>query len=187
MPRPKGFKYDPTKHKKPGRKPGATKIARRMNDDKILDSKVRLLELMSSGECRTLSSAAEKLGLNPTRVHWWAQDDPEFKEMVKLAREVAADKIEEEFQEHKNFIPKMMLLKGYRPMFRDSYRTETTDSRLYELLQELRELGRRSSARALPSPDKSQVIDVSPIEVENKTNEGERVNELLQTSNISND
>jgi hypothetical protein len=94
-----------------------------------------------------LASAARKLGLAAARVHQWAQNDKDFHELVKLAREVVADKLEEEFMEHGHFIPKMMLLKAYRPMFRENYKIDFEDSRMKEMLENLRQLGQKNAQK----------------------------------------
>lgn len=125
--------------KKPGRKPKSSHLPH-FSDAYILKYKVQILELMTSGNVLTLTEAARKLDIPPTRVHSWTSADKDFAELVRLTREVRADELEEDLSTHANFIPKMMILKGYRPMFRDSFKLTVTDDKTRELLEELKKL-----------------------------------------------
>lgn len=87
--------------------------------------------------------------------------------MLRLSREVVADAIEKEFRTHKNFIPKMMLLKGYRHMFRDNYRLDVTNEALEKLLGDLRELKEPKAEILTPSED-DQVIEGEFKEIKDK-------------------
>jgi len=143
MGRPKGSKNRPDASK-PGRKPGSTKITKRnLPDAMILDKKVEILEYLSSGAASTLSAAAELAGVKPTNAYSWSSNDPDFHDMIRLAREVVADKLEKELANHPNFIPKMMILKGIRPMYRDSYRQPQEDDKMRELLEQLMAMSQR--------------------------------------------
>jgi len=126
-------------YKAPGRKAGSTRLPQ-FTDAEILDYKVEVLQLLATGEVHTISDAARKLGIDPTRVHAWAYNDKDFQEMLRLSHEVVADNIETRLQESKHFIPLIFLLKGYRPMFRDSYKFDVSNEALEKLLGELREL-----------------------------------------------
>ena len=165
MSRPKGMTKDQTRSTgvKLGRPVGKTKIReifKQLPASQILDHKVKILELMSDGTCTTLTSAAEKLHLTPVQVHHWARNDSDFSEMVRLAREIVADRIEAEFQTHANFIPKMMLLKGYRPMFRDNAKLDLTNTKLIELLDELKKVG---AGKPNETPMKKEPSVASPV------------------------
>lgn len=110
----------------------------------MLNYKVDILRLMTSGEAETLSDAARKLGLEPARIHNWTREDKDFQELVHMTHEVVADDLEKQFRHHPNFIPQMMLLKGYRPMFRDNYKVIQTNENLEKLLAKLTELAVKS-------------------------------------------
>ena len=108
--------------------------------DEILTYKLKILEMLEKGQARTLTQCAEILEIPAVRVHGWSASDKDFQEMIRLVREIIADKIEAEFSTHANFIPKMMLLKAYRPMFKDNFRLDVTNTRLEEMLNELKKL-----------------------------------------------
>ena len=152
--RPVGAKSKPGALKT-GRKPGQSSVATRlsrMTDAEYLDAKVDLLKLMIgelTGEPMTLSAAARTLKLNPVNVHRWGQTDPDFQEAVRLTRKVVAEDIEAEFRKHPNFIPKMMLLKGYEPMFRDTFKMERTNENLEKMIAELKRLGQKPVERGV--------------------------------------
>jgi len=136
--RPKGSK-NREGTKKVGRKPRQPLMAK-ATPEEVLFYKSQILDVLARGEYMTLADAARKFGIEPIRVHWWARDDKDFQEMVKLAREVAADDLERELAQHANFIPKMMILKGYRPMFRDNFKGIVISDKLENLLVELNKL-----------------------------------------------
>jgi len=138
MGRPPGSPNKPG-GQKPGRKPKSSCLPH-FSDAYILKYKVQILELMTSGNILTLTEAARQLGIPPIRVHAWTASDKDFGELVKLTREVRADELEEELSRHANFIPKMMILKGYRPMFREGFKVTVTDDKTRELLEELKKL-----------------------------------------------
>lgn len=150
MGRIKGTKAQPH-WQKPGQKSKLDQVIRAAPEE-ILEHKVKILELLCSGVCTTLTGAAEQLGLSAWRVQRWARSDKDFGEAVDTARQVVADHIEKEFQGHANFIPKMMLLKAYRPMFKDNYRLDVSSPRLEELLKELRE----TDEKAVPQPKEAE-------------------------------
>lgn len=134
--RPKGTKNAPGT-KTPGRKPQKLQT---IPYEEILEGKVKLLKVLSSGEAVTIANAARLCGIKPTQAWSWSKEDKEFHELIEMSRQVAADDIEEDFRTHANFIPKMMLLKGYRPIFRDNYKFEFTTDKLEKLLAELKQL-----------------------------------------------
>jgi len=111
--------------------------------DQILTYKLKILDMLERGEARTLTECAEALGIPALRIHHWSTDDKDFQAMIKLANEVIADKLEVEFMEHKNFIPKMMLLKAYRQMYRDNFKIDISNTKLEDMLKELKQLGQK--------------------------------------------
>lgn len=148
MGRPKGssprLRKGDIGYRAPGRKPKGSSMVQRLGkftDEQILDYKYEILKLMTEGGCATVTEACKVLKLNPALVYNWSQSDPEFKGMVKMTHEVAADELEATFRKHANFIPGMMLLKGYRPEFRDSYKEAPSTAKLETLLEELKALG----------------------------------------------
>jgi len=140
-----GCKNKPKQPGQPGYKPKLrAKLPRIVSDDEILAIKVDILELLSAGDAQTVAAAARKLGVQPVRVYGWAKEDEDFWDCVKLAQQVQADGIVAEFLEHKNFIPKMMLLKAWRPEFRDNFKVQVESSEMKNLLNELKEAGKKT-------------------------------------------
>ena len=112
-----------------------------MTDEEILDAKVEILRLLSDGVVKTIAEAARAINLSPARVYNWSKSDKDFRELMSSVYEVIADDIEKGFIEGKDYIPKMMLLKGYRPRFRDNYKFEFSTEKIENFLQELKEIG----------------------------------------------
>ena len=133
----------------------------------MLEYKAEILRLLESGECLTLAEAAKRVGAKPTRVYAWLESDPDFKELHRLVKKMAADAIEVEFRTHANFIPQMMLLKGAYPEYRDNYRFIATSGKLEELLKELAEVARKQN-KGINEP--STKIDV-PVPEDTKQKE----------------
>jgi len=137
MARPKGSKNKPGS-RKPGRKENSTSIPKQFTDNEIIEYKVLILQMMVDGKAQTVTSACRTLGIPPTRGHGWLKGDPDFKELVEMVGQVIADEIEEDFRVHGHFIPRMMLLKRYRPEFRETYKFDIKNDKLEELLERLR-------------------------------------------------
>jgi hypothetical protein len=132
--------------KKMGRPPKlknqfSSDIARVVKADEVLLRKVEILELISSGTCINITAAAEKLGISPGAVYMWSIRDPDFGELLKMAQETFTDKLEQELATHSNFIPRMMVLKGRRPIYRDNWKAAPDSQQLVNLLSELKKLG----------------------------------------------
>ena len=126
---------------------GGKKALPKPSGDQILTYKLQILEMLEKGEARTLTECATKLGVSAARVHAWSYNDKDFQEMIHLAQEVQADKLEDEFLNlpERFFIPKMMLLKAWRPMYRDTFKIDTTNTKLEDMLLELKELGKKQN------------------------------------------
>jgi len=114
-----------------------------MTDEEILDAKVEILRLLSDGVVKTVADAARAINLSPNRVYMWCRTDKDFKELMASVYEVIADDIEKGFIEGKDFVPKMMLLKGYRPRFRDNFKLDFSTENVEKFLAELKEMGRK--------------------------------------------
>jgi hypothetical protein len=123
-----------------------TKTGHKMTDRQILDAKVEILRLLSDGFCRTITEACEKLNLKPARVYDWAATDKDFKSLLEAIDEVTADRLESEFLHGGSFIPKMMILKGLRPKYRENYREVQSTEKMEQMLVELKKLGQKASA-----------------------------------------
>ncbi len=117
---------------------------RPLSPDDIIAYKIKVLEFLTDGQARTLSSAATMAGLPASRVHHWAREDKDFEEAINLAREIVADKIEDYLIDNKNPIVQIFLLKGYRPMFRENFKIDIRNPKLEELLLELKAIGASS-------------------------------------------
>jgi len=114
-----------------------------MTKDQILDAKVEILRLLADGLAKNITDAARQLGLRPARVYDWARNDKDFHALMDACYEVMADDIEKGFIEGKNDIPKMMLLKGRRPIYRDNYKVDFNVEKIESFLKELKEIGQR--------------------------------------------
>lgn len=169
--RPKGWKPDPEIHRKPGPKKqqGTVGIGVYLDSiadqDEILAHKVEILALMANGGALNITAAARKLDLSPWRVQHWVRNDPDFKALVRLAQETTADIIEDELAHHANFIPRMMILKGLRPKYRDNYRESNVTEELAKLLIELRKLGQKPSDEPVPALREAEPVELLPQKV----------------------
>jgi len=114
-----------------------------MTDEEILDAKVEILRLLTDGVVKTVAEAARAIGLSPARIYNWCKSDKDFQGLMASVYEVIADDIEKGFIEGKDYIPKMMLLKGYRPRFRDNYKIDFNTEKIETFLQELKEIGQK--------------------------------------------
>jgi hypothetical protein len=152
-----------TQKKKAGRPRNADRFNQLFHDHDIVTKKFKLLELLSTGECMNLTAASRKLGLNPVRTRYWAEHDPDFREMLRLAHEVYADTLEEKLAtwtkgSGSTPIPIMMILKGLRQQYKDAYKAEPNNNTMEKLLKELRDLAKqldvmpKEELKALPQP-----------------------------------
>ena len=114
-----------------------------MTDEQILDAKVEILRLLTDGVVKTIAEAARSIGLSPVRIYNWVKTDKDFKGLMESTYEVIADDIEKGFIEGKDYIPKMMLLKGYRPRFRDNAKIDFSTEKIENFLRDLKEAGRK--------------------------------------------
>ncbi len=124
--------------------------------------KATMIGLMTTGKAQSVSDAAVQLEINPVIAWRWVRNDPVFKECIDAVRQVAADKLEAEFMVHANFIPKLMLLKGYRPEFRDNAPITLKSDGLEAVLKELATIARGS---APTSPALITTVTVEPTEI----------------------
>jgi hypothetical protein len=128
---------------KTGPKPSPYSIVRKlpaMTAPEILDAKVAILEILTEGSVNTVAAACRMLNIPPMRAYNWIRTDKDFQEYLKDIQEVIADDIEETFLDGKNDIPKMMLLKGIRPKYRDNFKIIHSTERLEQDLEELKKL-----------------------------------------------
>lgn len=117
-----------------------------MTDEEILDAKVEILRLLSDGVVKTVAEAARSLGLSPNRVYMWVKSDKDFKGLMDAVHEVIADDIEAHFLEVKHDIPLLMLLKGYRPIFRDNFKLEFSTEKIEQFMKDLKEIGMKAKS-----------------------------------------
>lgn len=132
-----------------------TKLKVKYTNEQIVGFKEKIVDLIDTGTVKTVSEAARILGLSPTRVHEWGRTDTIFRNIVRLARKVMADKL---FEELYNTDPdakmpavtaKIFLLKGLDPEFRDNYKVlEIKDEKVQKMLDELRNLGKKGNIEA---------------------------------------
>lgn len=162
-----------------------TKLKVKYTDEQIVEFKEKIVDLIDTGTVKTVSEAARMLGISPTRVHEWGRTDTIFRNIVRLARKVMADKL---FEELYNTDPdakmpavtaKIFLLKGLDPEFRDNYKVlEIKDEKVQKMLDELRNLGRQGDIEAKKGGSKQKKVEKSVENthlaiIERLDNEGE--------------
>ncbi len=160
MGRPQGSLNKPG-GKKPGRKTGQTRYFQRISDAQRLVHKKEILEELLEGRAFTLTQAAKNVGVDPIAAWSWSENDKDFGSAIRSAREVRADGLEDTLAISKNIIAQIFLLKGYRPMFRDSYKVEHSSPKLEEWLKELKEARKEPAQLPAPSPE---LIVSPPVE-----------------------
>ena len=152
-----------------------TKLRERLADEEIVKFKEQILELLDDCKEKTLSSAARKVGVSPTKTYQWLKTDDNFRDQVKQARKVLGDKLIEELlsvspdAKMPAVTAKIFLIKGFHPEFRDSYKVvEFKDERAIALLEELRQLGKEE-----PKPEPENPFNET-IERVNMADNGEQ-------------
>lgn len=157
MPRLKGQK-NPPGAKKPGPKPRISVDLKEYLDaltksgKTVLANKIKIIELLTEGKAINVTAAAREIGINPVAVRYYLENDPDFKECVGFAKTVVAEGLEDELSKYKQSpIPKMMILKGLKPEYKDKYQGERSSSKLEQLLERLISL-REQPPKELPKP-----------------------------------
>jgi len=143
-----------------GVKPGTKSKLVKYKPEQVVRFKMLILDKLESGEAFTLSEAANQIGIMPVRAYSWSKYDPDFREMIALARQVRADRLEMELTNSNNIVAKIFILKGLRPEFRENYKVEVSDTRFVDLLEELRRLGREPHTITFEEPLK--LLGVAP-------------------------
>lgn len=108
--------------------------------------KRQILELFEAQKVTTLSRAAELVRISKYTAYKWKADDLEFAEELKIAKELVADRLEEEILEQDKLpgvTARIFLLNGLRPGIYKDRRLELTNPRLESLLAKLREAGQQ--------------------------------------------
>jgi hypothetical protein len=128
---------------------------------RVASLKRDVIRLLESLTVVNLTQAADKLGVPRTLLHRWRKEDPEWLKELDLCNEVIADKMEEEMMQlivdgkiinQAYFLARMARLKALRPgKYREKFGIDVTDSRVPELLAELRAAGKKKD----PCPEDS--------------------------------
>jgi hypothetical protein len=130
-------------------KPGYAKVLQggkianlmpKMTEAQILDAKVEILRLLSDGLARNVTEACNRLHIPATKVHRWCKTDKDFGQLLDAVYEVTADNIETGFLNGKNDIPKMMMLKGIRPQYRENFKVDLSTEKVEQMLKDLKDL-----------------------------------------------
>ena len=146
-------------------------LSGRLDHWAVQDLKIKIIRLLSEGiavkgsrkyEIETATDAAEFLGVPPYKVYAWLSGDKDFKRAVNLARQVVADRLEKTLARWNNPIPLMMLLKGYRPMYRDTYHDTENSSQLADLVDELKKLQTPKPAETTSESDSTETPENPP-------------------------
>ncbi len=167
--RPKGS-HDKPNSPRAQKKLPTSRSRFRLTEAEYTDIKFKIISELESGQVETVTEAAENIGVNPTVAYRIMKSDPDFGEAVKAAREIVADKIEKELIGNSNVIAKIFLLKGYRPMFRDTFKVEQHNPKLEEWLAELRAARERDQQPAqIAAPTAELASPVVEIAQNNET------------------
>ena len=134
-------------------------IKEKITEAQQMEHKLRILSILDASEAKTLSAAARLVGISPTKVRDWVRSDENFRNQVKQAQKVLADKLIEELLDDQlakmpQIVAKIFIIKGLAPEFRDSYKVvEFKDERGIEILRRMRELAEeaKKKPKALPS------------------------------------
>jgi len=140
------------------------KLVEKLPGKEIIRLKEEILKLLDSGAVKTVSAAARKAGVSPTKAWGWLQTDDSFRDQARQAQKVLADGlIEELLQLDKDakmpwVTARIFLIKGMQPEFRDNYRiVEFKDQRALALLEELRRLGKEKPEPKPENPLKETI------------------------------
>ncbi len=126
-------------------------------DEEIFFAKQNIMDMLMKGEASSIADAARKMNIHPARAHDWCRCDKDFQALLRECKEVFADDLEVELRHHPNFIPKMMILKGYRPEFRDNARLDVKSDGLEKLIKELKEINEKQAAPKMEEAAKESV------------------------------
>lgn len=128
-------------------------IQERVTEAQQMEYKLQILSTLDNSEAKTLSGAARMIGISPTKVREWARSDENFRNQVKQAQKVLADKLIEELLDDQlakmpQIVAKIFIIKGLAPEFRDSYKVvEFKDERGIEILRRIRELAEEAKKK----------------------------------------
>jgi len=134
-------------------------IGERITEAQQMEYKSQILSILDNSEAKTLSGAARMVGISPSKVRDWTRSDENFRNQVKQAQKVLADRLIEEllddqFAKMPQIVAKIFIIKGLAPEFRDSYKVvEFRDKRGVEILEELRRLGKQHTEKVSKLPE----------------------------------
>lgn len=138
--------------------------------------KLRILQLMCTGEYSTVRRACAdvelpdgSIGFNPVLAHMWRERDRDWNKQLKMAKEVVADILEEKLLASRNDVAAIFMLKGIRPEYRDNHKIQLGDDNTKSLLEELRALGKHAE----PTVDGSAPEPSAPPESNNDSHREE--------------
>lgn len=136
-------------YKKPGRKPGSSKLTEQMTDAQILTVKRKVLDLMEERVVDNLSQASEHTGVPKFKLYRWRAEDTLWSKQLAQIDQVIADELEEKLN-HVTTVPQttaiIFRLKKLRPEYRDNFKLEVVDSKMMDLLTELKRLAEQNKA-----------------------------------------
>lgn len=130
--------------------------------------------LMALPECGTVQAAAAQIGISRRLVYWWSASNNDFAAALNDAQEAVADRIEKALFDRAiqgnqawDTTAGIFLLKGKRPMYRDSFTVTTKSLNItadiadlpIEERAALLQLALRQESRALPSSPAQQDDD----------------------------
>lgn len=151
---------------------GYSHIVAHQTPEEIKLNKLKIINLLMTGKAYNITDACEQAGILPQLAFGWAKRDETFAAIIQNVHEVVADELEKELREYDHFIPKMFLLKAYRPEFRDNHKVNVTSETLELLLKELKEANQRAiEANSAKTPPviiegKSRILEILPPEKE---------------------
>lgn len=135
-------------------------------------AKENAIKLLESLVCVNLSQCADKLGFPRLALYRWKKEDLEWSKELELCDQVIADAIEEEMMQcvdpktgkvvnQAYFLAHMARLKALRPnKYREKMGIDITDSKVPELLAELREAAKKRKVEPALEVHKEEVVPV---------------------------
>jgi hypothetical protein len=120
--------------------------------DPDYELKKNVIAELEKAEVTTLSAVAKIL--NVSKLHLWElkRKDPDFADKITQAKEVLADRFEEELltcDKMAQVVARLARLKTLRPDYRDSFKVVVGSPKVESLLEELKKRGRKPSPREL--------------------------------------
>ncbi len=126
-----------------------------------------VIKELEKAEVTTLSGVANRLGVS--KLYLWAlkRKDPEFAQQVEEAKEVLADRLEEELltvDKMPQVVARLARLKTIRLAYRDSFKVVVGSPKVEAYLEEIRRLGKKPDPKLIA--EAQSILEQSEINAE---------------------